>query len=121
MNRAEQINDILSRLVRETPEVEQASVLSGDGLSIAAFPADAESDDRTAALVAAFFRMGEHTSGELGRGSTEQMQIRGNHGWLLLIPIVPDAILQMRAYPRAKLGALQMNMRQAVADLRGLF
>jgi len=121
VNRAEQIHEVLARLVRETPGVEHASVLSGDGLSISAYPGASDDDDRVAALVASFFRMGEHTCGELGRGATRQLQMQGEDGWLLLVPVAPDTILQARARRQAKLGALMMSLRLAAAELRGLF
>ncbi len=110
----------LHDLQASTPDVEASAVVSLDGLTIAsALPGDAE-EDRVAAMTAAMLSLGERIAGELGRGSLEQVYIRGTQGFVVLMAIGEHAVLTVLAREKAKLGLLFLDMRRAVEDLTKL-
>jgi hypothetical protein len=91
--------------------------VSVDGLSIAsALPREVE-EDRVSAMSAAMLSLGERISSELGRGSLEQVYVRGQKGYVILMSVGQDAVLTALASERAKLGLVFLDMRRAAEDL----
>jgi predicted regulator of Ras-like GTPase activity (Roadblock/LC7/MglB family) len=110
----------LHDLQASTPDVEASAVVSLDGLTIAsALPGDVE-EDRVSAMTAAMLSLGERIAGELGRGSLEQVYIRGKQGFVVLMALGEHAVLTVLAREQAKLGLLFLDMRRAVEDLKAL-
>jgi hypothetical protein len=100
-----------------TPDIEASAVVSVDGLIIAsALPNEVE-EDRVSAMSAAMLSLGERISTELGRGSLEQVYIKGVNGYVILTSIGSDAVLTALAGPQAKLGLIFLEMRRAAEDL----
>ena len=65
-------------------DIEAAAVVSVDGLIMAsALPRDVE-EDRVSAMSAAMLSLGERIAIELGRGTLDQVFIRGEQGYVLL-------------------------------------
>ena len=119
-SRTEQIMARLRDLRAITPDVEASAVVSVDGLTIASdLPADVE-EDRVSAMSAAMLSLGERIASELGRGTLDQVYIRGDNGYVILMSIGEDAVLTSLARKGAKLGLVFLDMRRAAADLRGL-
>jgi uncharacterized protein len=103
-----------------SPEIEASAVVSVDGLIIAsALAADVE-EDRVSAMSAAMLSLGERISGELGRGTLEQVYIRGKSGYVLLTAIGKEAVLTALAREGAKLGLVFLEMRRAAENLERL-
>lgn len=110
----------LRDLQASSPDVEASAVVSVDGLSIAsALPQDVE-EDRVSAMSAAMLSLGERIASELGRGSLEQVYIRGENGYVLLAAVGEEAVLTVMAHKDAKLGLILLDMRRAAEDLEGL-
>lgn len=108
------------REFQQTEGVEASAVVSVDGLTMAsALPAGVE-EDRVSAMSAAMLSLGERIAGELGRGSLEQVYIRGKEGLVLLMAVGEDAVLTALAYEDAKLGLVLLDMRRAADDLAKL-
>ncbi|NIV40087.1 MAG: hypothetical protein GWN58_64995 [Anaerolineae bacterium] len=119
-SRTEQIMARLRDLRAITPDVEASAVVSVDGLTIASdLPADVE-EDRVSAMSAAMLSLGERIASELGRGTLDQVYIRGGDGYVILMSIGEDAVLTALARKGAKLGLVFLDMRRAAADLRSL-
>lgn len=119
-SRTELIMARLRDLRAITPDVEASAVVSVDGLTIASdLPADVE-EDRVSAMSAAMLSLGERIATELGRGTLDQVYIRGGEGYVILMSIGDDAVLTALARKGAKLGLVFLDMRRAAADLRGL-
>jgi predicted regulator of Ras-like GTPase activity (Roadblock/LC7/MglB family) len=119
-SRTEQIMARLRDLRAITPDIEASAVVSVDGLTIASdLPADVE-EDRVSAMSAAMLSLGERIASELGRGTLDQVYIRGGDGYVILMSIGEDAVLTALARKGAKLGLVFLDMRRAAADLRGL-
>jgi predicted regulator of Ras-like GTPase activity (Roadblock/LC7/MglB family) len=119
-SRTEQLIARLRDLRLSTPDIEASAVVSVDGLTIASdLPADVE-EDRVSAMSAAMLSLGERIAGELGRGSLDQVYIRGDHGFVILMSVGEDAVLTSLARKGAKLGLVFLDMRRAAADLTRL-
>jgi predicted regulator of Ras-like GTPase activity (Roadblock/LC7/MglB family) len=100
-----------------SPDIEASAVVSLDGLIIAsALPNEVE-EDRVSAMSAAMLSLGERISAELGRGSLEQVYIKGGQGFVILTSIGTDAVLTALAGQHAKLGLVFLEMRRAALDL----
>lgn len=98
-------------------DIEASALVSVDGLIMAsALPPDVE-EDRVSAMSAAMLSLGERISKELGRGSLEQVYIRGEHGFVILSAVGQDSVLTALARDNAKLGLVFLEMRRAVEDL----
>lgn len=107
----------LRDLQASSPDVEASAIVSVDGLTIAsALPSNVE-EDRVAAMSAAMLSLGERISKELGRGTLDQVYIKGNDGFVTLTSVGEEAVLTVLAREQAKLGLLFLDMRRAVEDL----
>jgi predicted regulator of Ras-like GTPase activity (Roadblock/LC7/MglB family) len=92
-------------------------VVSVDGLIIAsALPPEVE-EDRVSAMSAAMLTLGERIAGELGRGALNQVYVRGDRGYVILMSTGNDAVLTAICSPDAKLGLVLLDMNRAAADL----
>jgi hypothetical protein len=112
--------DRLRELQASSPDIEASAVVSVDGLSIAsALPKEVE-EDRVSAMSAAMLSLGERIATELGRGSLEQVYIKGEKGYVVLMSVGQDAVLTALAREQAKLGLIFLDMRRAAEDLAKL-
>ena len=119
-SRTEQMVERLRDLQAGTPDVEASAIVSVDGLIMAsALPADVE-EDRVSAMSAAMLALGERIAGELGRGEIEQVYIRGQKGYVVLMAVGEEAVLTTLAREQAKLGLILLDMRRAAEDLAKL-
>ena len=71
-------------------------------------------------MSAAMLSLGERIASELGRGSLEQVYIKGELGYVVLMSIGEEAVLTALAREHAKLGLIFLDMRRAVDDLSKL-
>lgn len=116
-SRTQILVDRLRELQASSPDVEASAIVSVDGLPIAsALPQEVE-EDRVSAMSAAMLSLGERIASELGRGVLEQVYIKGQNGYVLLMSIGEDAVLTVMARKEAKLGLILLDMRRATDDL----
>lgn len=119
-SRTEMMVGRLRDLQANASDVEASAVVSVDGLIIAsALPSTVE-EDRVSAMSAAMLSLGERIAGELGRGVLEQVYIKGDHGYIVLMSIGEEAVLTVMARPEAKLGLIFLEARRAAEDLEAL-
>ena len=112
-SRTQQMVDRLRELQASSPDIEASAIVSVDGLSIAsALPQDVE-EDRVSAMSAAMLSLGERIASELGRGSLEQVYIKGEKGYVVLMSVGEEAVLTALAREQAKLGLIFLDMRCA--------
>ena len=102
------------------PDIEASAVVSVDGLIMASALQRGVEEDRVSAMSAAMLSLGERISGELGRGTLEQVYIKGGAGAILLTSIGSEAVLTALARQDAKLGLLFLEMRRAAEDISKL-
>ncbi len=114
------MTDRLRYLQISSTDVEASALVSVDGLIMAsALPPDVE-EDRVSAMSAAMLSLGERIAMELGRGTLDQVYIRGDKGYVLLLNVGEEAVLTVLARKGAKLGMLFLDMKRAAADLSKL-
>jgi len=112
--------DRLRDLQASSTDVEASAIVSVDGLTMAsALPSDVE-EDRVSAMSAAMLSLGERIATELGRGKLDQVYIKGQTGYVILMSIASEAVLTVLARDQAKLGLLFLDMRRAAEDLEKL-
>jgi predicted regulator of Ras-like GTPase activity (Roadblock/LC7/MglB family) len=110
----------LRELQLSSPVIEGSALVSVDGLPIAsALHADIE-EDRVSAMSAAMLSLGERIANELGRGTLDQVYIKGRNGYVFLMSVGEEAVLTVMAREDAKLGLVFLDMRRAVEDLAKL-
>jgi len=115
--RSQQMVDRLRSMQAASPDIEASAVVSVDGLIMAsALPAEVE-EDRVSAMSAAMLSLGERIATELGRGSLEQVYIKGTKGFIILTAVGDEAVLTALARQEAKLGLIFLEMRRAAEDL----
>jgi predicted regulator of Ras-like GTPase activity (Roadblock/LC7/MglB family) len=116
-SRTEQITAVLKGLSASTPDIEASAVVSTDGLIMAsALPADVE-EDRVAAMSAAMLSLGDRTAQELRRGDLQQVSIRGEEGYVILMSSGENAVLTTLARKDAKLGLILLDMKRAADEI----
>ena len=119
-SRTELMVDRLRELQSGAPDITASAVVSVDGLIMAsALPSDAE-EDRVSAMSAAMLSLGERIANELGRGTLDQVYIRGDDGFVILMSIGEEAVLTTLVREDAKLGLVFLDMRRAADDLEKL-
>jgi predicted regulator of Ras-like GTPase activity (Roadblock/LC7/MglB family) len=118
--RAEQMVERLRSMQAAAPDIEASAIVSVDGLIMASALQQGVEEDRVSAMSAAMLSLGERISGELGRGSLEQVYIKGGAGSILLTSVGSDAVLTAMARHEAKLGLIFLEMRRAAEDIMKL-
>ncbi len=119
-SRSQLMVERLRDLQASSPDIEASAIVSVDGLSIAsALPQEVE-EDRVSAMSAAMLSLGERIASELGRGALDQVYIKGEQGYVILMSIGEEAVLTALAREQAKLGLIFLDMRRATEDLAKL-
>ncbi len=109
------LDALLTELMRRTPELEAAAVVTADGLPMSsALPAGMD-EDRVAAMSAALLSLGERAAEGLGRGGLSQVHIQGEYGGVWLLAAGDDAVLVGVSGPEAKAGLVLYELRRATA------
>jgi predicted regulator of Ras-like GTPase activity (Roadblock/LC7/MglB family) len=116
-SRTEKMVDRLRDMQSSSPDIEGSAIVSVDGLSIASALHKGIEEDRVSAMSAAMLSLGERIASELGRGMLEQVYIKGEKGYVLLMSVGEEAVLTVMAREQAKLGLILLDMRRAVDDL----
>ena len=119
-SRSQLIVERLRDMQASSPDIEASAVVSVDGLAIASALPQGVEEDRVAAMSAAMLSLGERIASELGRGSLEQVYIKGSDGYVVLMSVGNDAVLTALARENAKLGLILLDMRRAVEALSKL-
>jgi predicted regulator of Ras-like GTPase activity (Roadblock/LC7/MglB family) len=119
-SRTDLMVDRLRDLQATTPEVEASAVVSVDGLTIASsLPANFE-EDRVSAMSAAMLSLGERIASELGRGGLDQVYVKGDEGYVILMSVGEEAVLTTLVREGARLGLIFLDMRRTADDLARL-
>ena len=116
-NRSQQMVDRLRSMQASAPDIEASAVVSVDGLIMASALQQGAEEDRISAMSAAMLSLGERIAQELGRGGLEQVYIKGDNGFIVLISVGTEAVLTALARQEGKLGLVFLEMRRAAEDL----
>jgi predicted regulator of Ras-like GTPase activity (Roadblock/LC7/MglB family) len=108
---------VLRDLQVSTPDIEASAVVSVDGLIMASSLPSGIEEDRVSAMSAAMLSLGERIAGELGRGYLNQVYIKGENGYVVLMSVGEEAVLTVLARKEAKLGLVFLDMRRCVEEM----
>ncbi len=120
LNRADQIHAILKQLVESSSEIEGAALVTVDGLPLASVLSGGADEDRTSAMAAAMLAMGERTVAELQRGTLEQVYVKGDGGYVLLMQAGAETVLETISSSHGRLGLILFEMKDAARELATL-
>jgi predicted regulator of Ras-like GTPase activity (Roadblock/LC7/MglB family) len=113
----EQMQQTLKTLVANTPDLEGAATVSLDGLILASVLPAGTDEDRVSAMAAALLSLGERTAEELQRGTLEQVYVKGDSGYIILMQAGEEAVLEVIAGQGAKLGMVLLDMKRAAQEI----
>jgi len=111
--RSDLLTSILSDLNGSSADIEASSVISTDGLMMAAMLPSGLDEDRVGAMGAAMLSLGDRTAQELARGHLEQVLIKGDNGYVLMTHAGNEAVLSVLAKPSARLGLIFLDVKRA--------
>jgi len=120
-DRIEKMNSILRELRSSLQEIEAAVLISSDAMALASDISDDADEEKIGALSASVLGMGERAARDLKRGELDQVYIKGDQGYLLLVHCGPDALLSLLVRPEAKLGVVFMEGKRTAEELAKLF
>jgi uncharacterized protein len=115
---AAKIENILQNFVSGTNDIQGATLVSPDGLSLAAILPGGMDDERVSAMSAAMLSLGERIGSELSRGSIERIYVEGNKGYGILSSCSEDAVLLVLANESAKQGMLMLEIKRLISELK---
>jgi predicted regulator of Ras-like GTPase activity (Roadblock/LC7/MglB family) len=116
----DQMMQALRKLVANTPDLEGAATVSLDGLILASVLPAGTDEDRVSAMAAALLSLGERTAQELQRGTLEQVYVKGDQGYIILMQAGEEAVLEVIAGGGAKLGMVLLDMKRAAGEIERL-
>jgi predicted regulator of Ras-like GTPase activity (Roadblock/LC7/MglB family) len=119
-SRSQLMVERLRDLQASSPDIEASAVISVDGLTIASALPQGVEEDRVAAMSAAMLSLGDRIASELGRGTLDQVFIKGENGYVVLMSVGEEAVLTALAREQAKLGLIFLDMRRAATALSQL-
>ena len=118
MSRVERLNKILRSLQSGSPDVEASALISEDGLMIASALPSHVDEMRVAGMSAILLSLGTRASSELERGSVEEVLVRGDDGYAVMVAAGSGTLLLVMANKQAKLGLIFLDMRRVVTDVK---
>ena len=77
---AAKIESILQNFVSGTSDIQGATLVTPDGLSLATVLPSAMDDEKVSAMSAAMLSLGERIGSELSRGSVDRIYVEGDKG-----------------------------------------
>ncbi|MEB3217160.1 MAG: roadblock/LC7 domain-containing protein [Nostocales cyanobacterium 94392] len=115
---AGKIESILQHFVSSTSDIQGATLVSPDGLSLAAVLPNTMDDEKVSAMSAAMLSLGERIGSELSRGSIDRIFVEGDKGYGVLTNCGDDAVLLVLASQSAKQGLLMLEIKRLTEELK---
>lgn len=117
-SRSEELNRILRGLQTGTPDIEASALISEDGLMIASALPQHYEEIRVAGMSSTLLSLGVRAATELERGDVEQVLIRGQQGYVVMVAAASGTMLLVLTTKAAKLGLIFLDMSRAVEGIR---
>lgn len=117
MSRVDSLNHILRSLQTGTPDIEACALISDDGLVIASALPQHVDEMRVAGMSATLLSLGARASTELDRGRLQQVLVKGDNGYAVMVNAGRGTLLLVMATADAKLGLVFLDMKRAADDL----
>jgi predicted regulator of Ras-like GTPase activity (Roadblock/LC7/MglB family)/type II secretory pathway predicted ATPase ExeA len=117
MHRTERLGKLLKGLQSRSPDVEACALISEDGLMIASALPQELDETRVAGMSATLLNLGTRAAVELGRGEVNEVIVRGELGYAVMIHAGRGVLLLVVANESAKLGLIFFDMWEAIKAL----
>ncbi len=114
------LDDILKKLLSAIPEVKAAAIVSAEGLPIASALPQGVDETRIAAMTAALLSLSERAVIEMDKGEFEQLYVRGNEGYLLVLQAGPNAVLTVSTTKDVRLGLIFLDCKRTTEKIAKL-
>jgi predicted regulator of Ras-like GTPase activity (Roadblock/LC7/MglB family) len=120
METSETLDEILKKLLSAIPEVKAAAIVSAEGLPIASALPQGIDETRIAAMTAALLSLAERSVIEMEKGEFEQLYVRGNEGYLLVLQAGPNAVLTVSTTKDVRLGLIFLDCKRTTEKIAKL-
>ena len=117
---AENLDDILKKLLSAIPEVRAAAIVSAEGLPIASALPQGVDETRIAAMTAALLSLAERAVIEMDKGEFDQLYVKGSEGYLLVLGAGPNAVLTVSTTKDVRLGLIFLDIKRTAEALSKL-
>ncbi len=118
MSRLDELNRILRKLQTDLPGIESSALISEDGLMIARAETVNMEEGRVAGMTATLLNLGTRAAAELSRGAVQEVIVRGEYGYAVVISAGRGALLLAVTNETSKLGLVFFDMREAIRALQ---
>ncbi len=118
MTRLDELNRILRKLQTDSPGIETSALISEDGLMIARAETVNMEETRVAGMTATLLNLGTRAAAELSRGPVQEVIVRGEQGYAVVISAGRGALLLAVTNETSKLGLVFFDMREAIRALQ---
>lgn len=120
MSRSEDLNNALSNLQASSADIEACAIVSEDGLIIASSLPQGLEETYIAAMSVVMLSMGSRTAQELNRGNVQQLFVKGENGYVIIMHAGPHAALLAMARKEAKLGLIFLDLSRAAEEVKNI-
>ena len=118
MNRLDELNRVLRKLQTDSPGIETCALISEDGLMIARAESVNMEETRVAGMTATLLNLGTRAAMELSRGTVQEVIVRGENGYAVVISAGRGTLLLAVTNENSKLGLIFFDMREAIRALQ---
>jgi type II secretory pathway predicted ATPase ExeA/predicted regulator of Ras-like GTPase activity (Roadblock/LC7/MglB family) len=118
MQRSESLRELLQNLQSDSPDIEASALITGDGQMIACLLPQNINETQLAAMSATLVAAGTRAATELKRGELEEIIIRGEHGYAVMMSVDGNRSLLVLSNREAGLGLILFPMRRVADAIR---
>jgi len=120
MSRRDKLNAVLRSLQSSTPEIEASALISEDGLMIASALPQHIDQMRVAGMSSTLLSLGTRAGQELSRGRMQQIIIRGDDGYAVMVRAAAGTLLLVLTTKEAMLGLIFLDASRAAKELENI-
>ncbi len=117
MSRAEKLNQAVRKLQTESPDIEACALISEDSLIIASALPQHIPELRVAGMCATLLSLGTRAARDLQRGGLQQVLIKGDNGYVVMMTASTGTMLITMTTANAKLGLVFLDMTQTIEEI----
>jgi predicted regulator of Ras-like GTPase activity (Roadblock/LC7/MglB family) len=117
-SRLDELNRALRKLLGDSAGVEASALISEDGLMIASALPQGMEEARVAGMTATLLNLGSRGAVELNRGGVQEIIVRGERGYAVLISAGRGALLLALTNESSKLGLVFFDMRETIRTIQ---
>lgn len=114
------VTSILNDLNASSFDITASAVVATDGLPIATVLQRETDPDRVGGISAALLSLGNRATKELRCGTLDQVMVKGDDGYILMMQVGTEAVLVITAKETATLGMILLKARTTVKQLSEL-